>query len=210
MFCFTHKKTPPKTSAEKLKKNRTFRMENPRAPFMLAALLSSLLPLGGNQPLIFLGIGSDRSTGDCLGPLVGSALEEQVSSEMVIMGTLKKPVHALNLEEKVKTIKDRYSSPFILAVDAALGRSENVGQITVGKGPLLPGLAVNKKLPSVGDLHITGTVNVSGCLEFLVLQNTRLFLVMNLAQTITTGIHMALKKDFSYSSGPSSDLSDVP
>ncbi len=210
MVFISHKKTPPKTTAGELEDHKIFRMENPRAPFLLAAFLSSVLPPGGNQTLIFLGIGSDRSTGDCLGPLVGSALEERVSSEMVIMGTLKQPVHALNLQEKVKAIKDRYSSPFILAVDAALGRVDNVGQIKVGKGPLVPGLAVNKRLPSVGDLHITGTVNVSGCLEFLVLQNTRLFLVMNLAQTITAGIHMALKKDFSYSSMLSSDLSEVP
>ncbi|MCL6574238.1 MAG: DUF1256 domain-containing protein, partial [Bacillus sp. (in: Bacteria)] len=46
-----------------------------------------------------------------------------------------------------------------------------------------------KDLPAVGDIHITGIVNVSGFMEFFVLQNTRLNLVMNMAKTIANGIY---------------------
>ena len=54
-----------------------------------------------------------------------------------------------------------------------------------------PGAGVNKQLPEVGDIHITGIVNVSGFMEFFVLQNTRLNLVMKMAKTIANGIYQA-------------------
>ena len=37
--------------------------------------------------------------------------------------------------------------------------------MTLGSGPLKPGLGVKKKLPEVGDLHITGIVNSSHDME---------------------------------------------
>ena len=40
-----------------------------------------------------------------------------------------------------------------------------------------PGAGVNKDLPPVGDLYITGVVNVGGFMDYLVLQNTRLYLI---------------------------------
>ena len=43
---------------------------------------------------------------------------------------------------------------------------------------------MNKKLPAVGDLHIHGIVNLNGFMEFFVLQNTRLSLVMKMADVI--------------------------
>ena len=55
-------------------------------------------------------------------------------------------------------------------------------------GALKPGAGVNKQLPPVGEVHVTGIVNVSGFMEFFVLQNTRLNLVMKMAQTMASGI----------------------
>ena len=48
--------------------------------------------------------------------------------------------------------------------------------------------AMNKKLPAVGDLHIHGIVNLNGFMEFFVLQNTRLSLVMKMADVIAQSI----------------------
>ena len=61
----------------------------------------------------------------------------------------------------------------------------------VRNGPLRPGLGVRKKLPPVGDLYIAGVVNVGGFMEYMVLQNTRLGLVMKMAQVIASGIVQA-------------------
>ncbi|MGQ0454292.1 spore protease YyaC, partial [Bacillus sp. SS-TM] len=71
---------------------------------------------------------------------------------------------------------------------ACLGKSQNIGSITTGKGPSKPGAAMNKKLPAVGDLHIHGIVNLNGFMEFFVLQNTRLSLVMKMADVIAKSI----------------------
>ncbi|MGM9572452.1 MAG: DUF1256 domain-containing protein, partial [bacterium] len=45
-----------------------------------------------------------------------------------------------------------------------------------------------KELNPVGDMNITGIVNVSGCLEYMVLQNTRLYLVHQMAKTISRAL----------------------
>ncbi|MGH2168427.1 DUF1256 domain-containing protein, partial [Enterococcus faecalis] len=50
---------------------------------------------------------------------------------------------------------------------------------------------VKKDLPPVGDIHITGIVNISGFMEFTVLQNTRLNLVLKMAKLIAAGISRA-------------------
>jgi putative sporulation protein YyaC len=47
---------------------------------------------------------------------------------------------------------------------------------------------VNKELPEVGELHITGIVNVAGFMEYFVLQNTRLGLVMKMADVIAASL----------------------
>lgn len=142
---------------------------------------------GRARPLILLCIGTDRSTGDCLGPLVGSKLLSSGQKLLQVYGTLERPVHAKNLDQVLQEIQQTYHDPFIIAIDACLGNLENVGCITIGDGSLQPGAGVNKNLPPVGHLHITGTVNVGGFMEYLVLQNTRLNLVMRMADFIAEG-----------------------
>ena len=82
-----------------------------------------------------------------------------------------------------------HNDPFIIGIDACLGKVRSVGIVQIGEGPVKPGAGVNKDLPAVGNAHITGIVNVSGFMEFMVLQNTRLNLVLNMAKTIADGIH---------------------
>ncbi|EIJ80158.1 sporulation protein YyaC [Bacillus methanolicus PB1] len=153
--------------------------------------LLSLIPVIGSRPIVFLCIGTDRSTGDSLGPLVGTLLEEKTIAPFYIYGTLEDPIHAVNLENKLMEIKEKHVHPFIIAIDACLGRLKSVGVIQIGEGPVKPGAGVNKELPPVGDIHITGIVNVSGFMEFFVLQNTRLNLVLKMAKTIADGIYKA-------------------
>lgn len=159
------------------------------------ALCSELYPIiKENRPLVFLCIGTDRSTGDSLGPLVGEKLKFMVRDNICVYGNLEFPIHAKNLCETIDEIKLQYTNPFIIAIDACLGSLQNIGKIFLDKKPLTPGAAMNKELPAVGDLSITGIVNISGTLEFMVLQNTRLYTVMLLADIISKGIyHFVLK-----------------
>lgn len=141
-----------------------------------------------NKPIVMLCIGTDRSTGDCLGPLVGSKLVCKNNNFFELYGNLDQPVHAGNLKDCLDEINQKYSNPFIIALDACLGSVDNIGQITISEGALKPGAGVNKSLPPVGHIHITGIVNVGGFMEYLVLQNTRLNLVMKMADAIASGL----------------------
>ena len=147
-----------------------------------------------DHDLVIICIGTDRSTGDSLGPLIGSALKKEKLSNFYVYGTLADPVHAVNLDEKLETILHLHKDPFIIAIDACLGRLKNIGKITFSEGPVVPGAAMKKKLPNVGDMHITGIVNVSGLMEYFVLQNTRLHTVMTMAECVSKGFLLADKK----------------
>ncbi|MBP2630810.1 MAG: sporulation protein YyaC [Firmicutes bacterium] len=145
-----------------------------------------------HQDIVFVCIGTDRSTGDALGPLTGTKLKNlQVNSP--IFGTLEEPVHATNLVDYMNIINNQYPKPFVIAIDACLGRLDNVGCLSLGRGSVKPGAAVKKDLPPIGDAYITGIVNVSGFMEHLVLQSTRLNLVMNMSDTIARAIAFALR-----------------
>lgn len=146
------------------------------------------------QPLVFLCIGSDRATGDSLGPIVGYKLTQRRFPSAYIYGTLERPVHAKNLEKIINEIHETFEQPFIVAIDASLGKASHIGYFTLGEGALRPGAGVGKELPQVGNLYITGIVNLSGFLENSLLQTTRLHTVMSLADKISTGICYCLAK----------------
>ncbi|SHJ27230.1 spore protease YyaC [Lutispora thermophila] len=154
---------------------------------------------------VILCIGTDRSTGDCLGPLVGHKLKDLKLKNVHIFGSLDEPVHAKNLQLYIDKLK-LYANPFVIAVDACLGKVDRIGFISIKDGPLSPGAGVNKKLPSVGHISITGIVNVSGFMEIAVLQNTRLSLVMNLANVISGGLRYSLWKYFGSNTSVAADL----
>ena len=151
---------------------------HPDSPYALMKFQNDLLHYlkikhKKNQPLVIVCIGTDRATGDCLGPLVGQAL-------------LPSP----------QTFKEIYSvcqNPFIIAVDSCLGYAQHVGYITLSPLPLLPGRGVSKQLPPIGQLSITGIVNVfsDSVSNESVIQNTRLHTVIKLADFITNGIKSA-------------------
>lgn len=156
----------------------------------LAATLAPVVRRLGvpERRLVYLCIGTDRSTGDALGPLVGERLTGEIGTRAEVIGTLREPVHASNLHDVLSGLRTGLPRAVIIAVDACLGRIESVGTITVGTGALLPGAGVNKALPAVGAAFVTGTVNVGGFMEYFVLQNTRLHLVMRMADTIADGL----------------------
>ncbi len=146
-----------------------------------------------HDKFVIVCIGTDRSTGDALGPLVGYKLKPIISNygNMELLGTLDKPVHAKNLKDNINYIYSNFKNPFVLAIDASLGRLDKIGYINIREGSLKPGLGVNKRLPKIGDISITGIVNISGIMEYVILQNTRLNLVMNMADIISKSLNIA-------------------
>ncbi|GAK41470.1 spore protease YyaC [Paenibacillus urinalis] len=155
-------------------------------------LLFHLFEAPHHKEIVIVCIGTDRSTGDCLGPLVGTALSEHNSPFFHLYGTLEDPVHAMNLQDTLTMIYSKHRDPYIIGIDACLGQASSVGCIQVASGPLKPGAGVNKELPPVGDIHLTGIVNVGGFMEYFVLQNTRLSLVVRMSNIIAHSLYAAL------------------
>lgn len=152
-----------------------------------------------HHEVVVVCIGTDRSSGDCLGPLVGTMLKEDYH-QAIVYGTLEEPVHAVNLEEIIDKVNSKHPEAFVIAVDASLGRSNSIDNIILIEEPLKPGTAVNKQLPEVGNLTIKGVVNVGGFMSHVVLQSTRLNTTYNLARIISGTLAQALiaHKNFSY------------
>ncbi len=146
------------------------------------------------KSVVFVCIGTDRSTGDSLGPLIGYKISHLKHKGVFVHGSLENPVHAKNIDAIMGVIKEKYNKPFIIAIDACLGKADHVGYITIGEGSIKPGSGVNKDLIPVGDMYITGIVNYGGFMDFLVLQNTRLNVVMKMADLIATGIRYVMWK----------------
>lgn len=165
------------------------------APRLLAARLEQMMSAvcSPGIPPVFVCIGSDRVTGDSLGPLVGSRLYCADNFKFPVYGTLDSPIHALNLKDAMQCIRRSHPYSPIIAVDASLGARKHQHYITVSPGSLRPGSGVDKKLMEVGDISITGIINTSGEFAQLVLQTTRLSAVMTLADRICEGILMACR-----------------
>ena len=153
---------------------------------MVSLMLKDIIQQSSHdeKDIVFICVGSDRSVGDSLGPLVGTMLKEN-NVPYQVYGTLEEPIHAFNLEKTLKTITRQFQKPLIISIDAELGEKEQVGSVFLKQGPLVPGKALKKVLPAVGDYHITGIVNYLDPLpatQFL--NDTRLHTVMKLAKTI--------------------------
>ncbi|GMK46472.1 spore protease YyaC [Paenibacillus glycanilyticus] len=141
--------------------------------------------------VVFLCIGTDRSTGDSFGPLVGTKLEERGWQH--VFGTLKQPCDAKRFAEALEQSAERENA-VIIAVDACLGKPLSVGKYITAEGPLTPGQATGARLPAVGDYSIAGVVNVSSHKPYMTLQTTSLYTVMQMAETVAELVDQAWKQ----------------
>ncbi|GHU99560.1 hypothetical protein FACS1894211_05160 [Clostridia bacterium] len=164
-------------------RNDTFSIYDGNARGEMSKRLAALLGSARNAP-IFVCIGSDRVTGDCLGPLVGHLLVTRHNIGTYVYGTLECPITALNLEESRGFILNAHPGRKVVAVDAALGGSGDVGAIRVRRGAIKPGAAVDKNLPEIGDVGITAVVGSTDFPAREQLVATRLHFVLRLAELI--------------------------
>ncbi|MDK8183176.1 spore protease YyaC [Paenibacillus sp. UMB4589-SE434] len=133
--------------------------------------------------LTFVCIGTDRSTGDALGPIVGLELVRRGFSNVI--GTLELPCDASNLKERIATISE---DKLVVAIDACLGQPATVGYYLVGNQSLQPAQSVGKGLPAVGHYSVAAVVNEHGPKPYWTLQTTSLHTVMLMAQEISDAI----------------------
>ncbi len=156
----------------------------------LLNMISGEMKRQKKKEVLFFCIGTDRSTGDSLGPLVGHKLQ---NTGVRVIGTLEQPVHALNMEESIDRMRRFCRDAVVVAVDASVGNPDHIGYVTLGRGSLKPGLGVRKNLEAVGDICITGIVGSSKSGDPLMLQSVRLSMVMQLADCISRGILLGMQ-----------------
>lgn len=148
---------------------------------------------------VVLCIGSDRSTGDSLGPLTGTFLSRNFSL-ISVYGTLHEPVHALNLKQVANDIKLKFPHGIIIAVDSSISTKKKIGSILVGKvngSGFTPGSGAGKRLPQVGDIYVAGVVNnaeAESYLNHILLHTTSLGIVWDMAEVIAAAIADAIDK----------------
>lgn len=140
-----------------------------------------------NDNSIIICIGTDRCIGDCLGPLVGTLLNDS-RFPLPIYGTISEPIHALNIDKKLEEIKKLYPESTIIGVDACLGENSCIGEIQARDTPIHPGKGVGKLLPNVGEASIIGIVDSNESEEIFTNRNIRLNLIMDMAKVITNSL----------------------
>jgi len=154
----------------------------------LGRLIDNEMALKGKSGVMYLCIGTDRSTGDSLGPLIGHKLQRRRFSGAAVVGTLDRPVHAMNLDLYARYIRLHFPDYVVVAIDASVGSVDHVGYATLGRGALQPGLGVSKELEAVGDISITGIVGGCNSRDPVMLQSVRLSMVMKMADCICESI----------------------
>ena len=134
-------------------------------------------------------VGSDLVIGDSLGPLVGTMLSFKTQGLGVfIYGTLRSPVTAKEVRYLKEFLLRTHPDRQIIAIDAAVGRSADVGLIKVLGKPLAPGSGANKNLGSFGDATVMGVVAEKSMGNYALFNSTRLRLVHEMASQISEGV----------------------
>ncbi|WP_164985177.1 spore protease YyaC [Ammoniphilus sp. CFH 90114] len=134
--------------------------------------------------VVFFCIGTNRVSGDCFGPLVGSYLKSNGYKN--VYGTIHDPIDAKNITKKWNEIP---KGKFVIAIDAALGTFSYIESFAVFSGPLRPGAGIGKDLPGVGDIGILGVVNLKDWKsDSQILSQTSLSLVIPMVITLSSAL----------------------
>ncbi|WP_040949934.1 spore protease YyaC [Gorillibacterium massiliense] len=137
---------------------------------------------------IIVCVGTDRSTGDAFGPLIGTFLRE--AGYPRVFGTLDDPWDSSNLAQRVTSLPH---ADFILAVDCCVGAE--LGKFRVQNRPLEPGKSMGKPLPSLGTAALLGVVAPNYGNPYSMLQTASLCLVMEMARLAAAAILAAYMGD---------------
>ena len=104
--------------------------------------------------IVFICIGSNKVTGDCLGPLVGSYLKSMYKA--TVYGDMENPINYQNAEKIMKKVENNNGESLKVVIDSALGK--NIGDIIIDDGKVEIGKGLNKNKNIYGDISIKGEV----------------------------------------------------
>ena len=184
----------------------TFNLYNTLAPNGTLLALRKIIPYGENMPVI-LCIGSDLSVGDSLGPMCGTKIKDKLRGlNCFVYGTLARPITAHEVKYMNEFMKSTHPGSPVIAIDAAVGSSGDIGLIKLSRGGLRPGSGANKSLARVGDASIAEKT----LFNFSILTATRLNIVYRMAEIMSEGVSTFLmdymRRQNSLNTGKNSDV----
>lgn len=155
------------------------------------AILRQLRKNTQHLPILIVGIGTDKVVGDSFGPLVGEFLCRRKIPNTKVIGTLKNPIHALNLHTVNTT------GYFTIAIDSSMGERECLYNFAIKPTPIYPGCAVGKQLNPIGDMSI-GAILVEPKYDtasnYVALREVRLYHAMGMAKTAANALVDSIQK----------------
>lgn len=160
------------------------------APKMISSAINEIVC--SDAEVVFACIGSDLVVGDSLGPLCGTFIKNK-NNNAYLYGTLKNPLTAKEIECFGANIRKMHPNSIVVAIDASVGKPEEVGLVKIFDRGIKPGLAVNKNLSLIGDVSIIGVVAEKSNENFNLYNFTRLNLIYRLAESISNGVTEFLK-----------------
>ncbi len=103
-------------------------------------------------------IGSTGVVGDSLGPMVGDLLRDKYAVPAYVYGGFRAPVNGVNFSEYAEHIALFHRGATVIAVDACVGNSEDIGKIKFTPHGIKAGGALDKNLAPLGDFGVLGVV----------------------------------------------------
>lgn len=149
----------------------------------MAKQVVNLFYRSNKSEIVIVNIGTDKCIPDALGPLVGTLSKEL---GVAMYGDLTDPIHAVNLNTKIRTILSNHPDAFIIGVDACLGESRKIGELHLRDRPIKPGAGVGKELQEVGDISIVGIVDDIDYSDLFTTRVVRLDTIYKMSSVIKT------------------------
>lgn len=147
-----------------------------------------------DREIVFVCLGTDKLLGDSFGPMIGQMLQERGIPN--VYGTLSAPCHSGNWRQHLELIDFNHDNPFIIAIDASVGKFEKykAGEIHIGVGGVRLGTAVNNQgsSPMIGNLYIAGEVTWEGDNKMQTFENLRTLVPVSLIYGMSKAVSDSL------------------
>lgn len=141
---------------------------------------------------LILCIGTDKISGDSLGPAVGSLLRDRYRLPYPVFGVEGCCVNGINLPEYRQLLTAHYKDTPVIAVDAAVGDEHEVGTVKYRKGGVKAGGALGRESDYIGDIGILGVVGIKSHDALSTLMATPYSDVIALAERIAASLYEVL------------------
>ena len=137
-----------------------------------------------NKEIALVCIGNKKVLWDCLGPMVGTYLENKLDKHMII-GNMNSNICK---KEDLVYYKSLIKNKYIIAVDAAIGDCSLEGEVFVDNKPIVMGLSLNTTKGKIGDLGV----------KICVTENLNKNQLIKLTKFVGSGIEEVLNKTKKY------------